>query len=294
MQNYGSSPFYDKRKPFGGRPKRSTCLVVFLAIFLPCLVFAAAFGVLICMSQGTISYILLAVVFVGACGLAYWAIKERRNAIFAGGSPDAYSSWVMLIAVLAFIGLVAGACVGEVDYLNNFYPYYYVGDMSTYSSLDTANTSSIQVMDAGIVYFDDSNNVSKSNGMMFKSQYSYCVAPITPASTVSHDFSYSFWAVGTDCCTSRTNAYECGVNTTGFGGLRIVTEPEKDFYNLAVQQAEAWYGITAPQPLFFKVSDSAETALSDYLDSGLKVFGYSFLGFLGFSVLVVIVFSCVS
>lgn len=119
--------------------------------------------------------------------------------------------------------------------------------------------SGVQAMDAGAVYFCPGSYVDVGRAMGFQTQPSYCVAPIT-LGTKGLD-RYDFWAVGVGCCNDLRQAadaspipnFHCGEvgSATAHAGMRRINDAENAYFELAVQQAEAAYGIKAEHPLFF-------------------------------------------
>jgi len=86
--------------------------------------------------------------------------------------------------------------------------------------------------------------------------------------------SYEFWAVGKDCCTSEPGGFRCGEydNTRVAAGLRLLDEEDHSFYRLAVQQAEAFYNIQAPHPIFLEWLKDPMAKFNLMRDTGRKMF----------------------
>merc|ERR1712151_614337 len=120
--------------------------------------------------------------------------------------------------------------------------------------------------------------------MGFHNEETYCVVPIN--SYQGALASYDFWAVGLNCCSGTSKSFTCGEykNPRAHAGLRWMRDSQRAFFQLAVQQAEATYGIKANHPLFFTWTEDPAAEQAAWLDVGKKFFfvaavGYGFLQF---------------
>ncbi|CAL1161933.1 unnamed protein product, partial [Cladocopium goreaui] len=82
--------------------------------------------------------------------------------------------------------------------------------------------------------------------------------------------SYDFWAVGVNCCGLSANSFRCGEysNPKAHAGLRLMSEDQRPFFRLAVQQAEAAYNIKANHPLFFYWMQDPVAEIMHYKTTG--------------------------
>merc|ERR1719352_328989 len=110
--------------------------------------------------------------------------------------------------------------------------------------------------------------------MSFTMWDTYCVAPIgsSAASSGPTLASYDLWVVGKNCCRTDNPTFACGEyqNINARSGLRQTDEAERLYYNLAVQQAEAAYGITAKHPIFFHWVEDSDMTMQSYFTKGFR------------------------
>jgi len=124
----GSSPYYEKHRPCGMRSNRSTCGEIVMTMFTLVLMFVTVSGFCIMMYQGDVTYLLEALLFLFVFVIIFLAIKDRSSSIQGMGYADAYSHWFFLLVALTGLAWVLGVCSGELNYLNNFWPYYSLGN----------------------------------------------------------------------------------------------------------------------------------------------------------------------
>lgn len=167
---------------------------------------------------------------------------------------DAEPSWYTYAAGSVFGAAVLAAVFGNMVFWSCSETYYDYLTLNTYSGVNPQRDVAAQVMDAGRVYFAAFTHLDQGRAMGFKNKDTYCVVPITSGQTQGANLQrYDFWAVGKNCC-SDPGKFQCGAdwdNRKARSALRLMDEDQRPFFRLAVQQAEAAYGIKAPHPIFF-------------------------------------------
>mmetsp|Transcript_73083 Transcript_73083/g.127829 ORF Transcript_73083/g.127829 Transcript_73083/m.127829 type:complete len:341 (+) Transcript_73083:119-1141(+) len=220
------------------------------------------------------SLVLLGLLFVAA--LAKLAVDATA---FRNGPSYQASHWYSLLALLSFIAFIIGVMCGDTNFFYNTNAFYNVVHLADYGfppvePVDPSRITGKQVMDAGQIKFADHVYVNRSMTMVFKNQDNYCVAPIMTNHTLLPNVSYDFWAVGLNCCTGMKADFQCGEfnNPHAHSGLRLLRDDQREYYRLAVQQAQAAFKITASHPLFFFWLENPVAELDGYQKDGYNFF----------------------
>lgn len=275
---YGASadPYGQQQKllpylPQGKTRQRKTTLNVipiFLSLFAPWVVFCLISAMLsfsMHYRAAAVCYIIevFAVVILGFIVVLSlyrmcqrWMYEEESQ----GGRRE--GDWTCFLATSTLVAVVLGIVFGNLQFWANMQPFYDVQSLNTYPAVDVTRMRGQELMDAGQVTFVPGTHLDISRSMGFKNERTYCVAPITGSFAVEGNpplASYDFWAVGTDCCSSGAADFHCGEYSGGaHAGLRLMSDEERPFFRLAVQQAQSTYAIRATHPLFFHwVADPA-------------------------------------
>lgn len=262
--------------------RRLNVVALMQSIFLPWLQFAlltAALGFEIHYRRPWFVYMFCGIGFavVAVVGfLALDASMKRRSGSSRGVERDA--TWFAFLFVTMAIAWLAAILLGDYIYHSRVLPAFDVQNLNSYVDVDPASMMGEQVMDGGRVLFTDNTVLDFPKSTGFRNGQTYCVAPIT-SETMGGRF--DFWAVGVDCCSGAGGDFSCGQfnNHHAHGGLRLMDDDQRAYFRLAVQQAEASFGISAPHPLFFhwmqdpwqSVAHRRREALSWYL-AGLSAF----------------------
>lgn len=185
--------------------------------------------------------------------------------------------WPVASTILFALAFAGGMLLGDMNYLSNLHHYYFIASLKTYSNINPAEVSGVQLMDAGRVQFAEGTKLKIDMGMSFTMWDTYCVAPLGPDESNSALASFDLWAVGKNCCKSDSPTFACGEyrNVNAKSGLRQTNEDERLFYALAVQQAEAAYGISAKHPIFFHWVEDADATLQLYYDKGFRTWVFT-------------------
>lgn len=230
---------------------------------------------------------------VGLCSLVtltcgMFALHGLWRRLRGGAQGDAPTlrppSWMAFLAVSTFAALVLGVLLGDLNYKTNMQQYYDYVNLNEHAAIDPARMRGQEFMDAGRVYFTNASALDLRKAMGFRNLDTYCVAPITTmssAGTLLALESYDFWAVGLGCCQTHPHMadFQCGefANPSAHQGLRLLRDDQRDFFRLAVQQAEATYSLKATHPLFFFWVGDATAEMRSFHDAGYK---YFFIGVL--------------
>jgi hypothetical protein len=191
-----------------------------------------------------IGWCFVIVLIIGATTYGACTGKERRT------DPNIFA----LLFVSCLLAWGAAFTAGNTIYTWYTRIHFDLMKLNTYPSLDPAISTGQQYMDAGIIDFNTDTELNLQKSMGFKNEKVYCVAPIMKkGSSVDQQFTVDFWAVGINCCSGQTNDFQCGEynNADAHSGLRLLRDDQRDYFRLAVQKAEAEYGLRAHHPVFF-------------------------------------------
>lgn len=207
------------------------------------------------------------------------------------------SAW-MIISLFLLLSVLNGLYYGDRYYWRYLRPYYDYQSLGIYVNVDPSAERGQTFMDAGEVYFKEGTSVAKGNAIALKNGDIYCVAPIVrqPLETMGGSAeveqkgtfrrpdsgTVDFWAVGTNCCMTNGEAFNCGGvdNAMARSGLRLVRDDQRPFYKLAVDEWAAEYEVPAKHPLFFYwTQDPVKDVEGYYLTATRKYWGSVLLWF---------------
>lgn len=280
VQRYGSlQPLALKTLESGSerpRRRRINSVAVIVAVIVPWMIFSTVF---VAMSFSIHYHQPLVSLVVTLMGLAvviwsgYAAMSERDETVDPKPSHD--SKWYAFIFATCLFAWTLAVVSGEANFYTNMQPFYDVQNLNTYSAVDPSQAQGQQLMDAGRVLFSADAKLDLQKAMGFRNKDRYCVAPITVSRGNESSLplaTYDFWAVGINCCSGNQADFHCGEfsNPNAHGGLRLMQEEARPFFRLAVQQAEAAYGIKAAHPLFFTWMQDPIMEVNAYQEEGLK------------------------
>merc|ERR1719265_860036 len=180
-----------------------------------------------------------------------------------------------------------------MTYMQQFYD---TSNLNTYTFVDPVLMRGQQVMDAGRITFVSDVHLVNKYAMSFTNEKTYCVAPLSSNtadgnSPLAH---YDFWAVGTNCCSDTSADFRCGDYDKNVNqGLRVMEDENRNFYRLAVQQAESAYGISAIHPIFVTFTGDATSLMLTQQALGNRFYTISmFVAFAVQLILVIIAAKC--
>lgn len=278
----GAKPFilpHSTKMPFEQRRNRVRIDCLLICFFVPCAQFALVMGVLSSLLHYLSPWLTWLVVLACAiltlacCSLA---IATLRN--WFRGDVGRQPFWYVFLAFTMVVSFGFSAFFGEANWWNNTLPYTGLQNLSFQPSVNVAKASGRQLMDVGRIEFQNGTEIDVTKATFFKNLDQFCVAPIT-IGTEPLRF-YDFWVVGLNCCGDQ--GFRCGDyrNPSARSGLRLLRQDQRNFYQLAVQQAEATYNIKANHPLFFFWMQDSLAGMEEYESDARK---YFFLGLFTFS-----------
>lgn len=235
--------------------KRLNALAIFLSILIPWLLFCVVFMLVSFQSHyyhPAETYVIVAVLFfLTVPGFAFMSYltklrKEKEN------HDDHEPMWYGFITLTCLLAMVVAVILGWNNFTMRMQWLYDLQNLATFHDIDPANYVGQQLVDAGLVQFSADTHLDVKKSMGFKNIDMYCAAPIVSNHTGPRSF-HDFWAVGKNCCSGRMADFNCkdAQRIGNMGGFRLMEDAERPFYRLAVQQAEAMYGIFTRKPLFF-------------------------------------------
>lgn len=304
VRGAGESAFFEpsaKTAFVRGQRRRMNLMAMFLCLFVPWILFCAMSAVMsfsIHYQQPWWCYSVVAAGFL----VTMVSVASAKDASDNRTTQNPYSysarepTWYIFLALSIFLAWFAGIVVGDLNFHANLEPYYASMTLNMYSNVDPSRVRGQSLMDAGRVLFTNESQLDISRSMGFKNSDVYCVAPIAPKGgnrTAIPLANYDFWAVGTNCCHGNSATFHCGEfsNINAHAGLRLLTDDGHPFFQLAVQQAEAAYGIKAPHPLFFTWMQDPVANMAARQDAGVKYFLLGMFTHFGLQLVIVIVAS---
>jgi len=290
---YGSTqvPQYypDEMVKYKPRSRRMNLPAIIANLFLPCFVFTIVLAIMsfsfhyrhqnIGTFVGIIGFSLVCSVFY----LGYQTLQKSK----AGLNVD--PSWYFFCAVALLLALIFGMVVGDLNFWYHMQPVYDIENLNVYPSVNPAKERGGQLMDGGRMFFTDGTRLDFEKSMSFRNYDQYCVVPIVHGAAKLS--SYDFWAVGLNCCKGVAAEFRCGEfnNPKARSGLRLMRDTQRPFFRLAVQQAEAAYGISAQHPLFFYWMEDPTAEVKSYRDDGYKQFVVGIFTHFCFNLLCVVI-----
>lgn len=281
QNDYGTAP--NKRAKFAGalfpavlkpgKRARLNLLAILLNIFAPSLLFTALFALMsfsFHFKHPTLAWTIVLFALAAVLAMAADARYERLRA--QGGLKE--PMWFNFTVASLLFAWTVGTVSGNANYYYNMEPFYGTLNMNNYPSIDPSRDSGSQLSDAGIGFFADGVGLDRSRAMSFKADDLYCVTPIVNGDQPPRGESYDFWAVGLNCCGELTSDFRCGEfqNPHARSGLRLVSAYQRRYYRLAVQQAEAAFGIQAKHPIFFYWLQDPVAEMNRWEDDGIRYF----------------------
>jgi len=216
------------------------------------------------------------------CGVFFlFVLVTGFMAFNAAMKPGVDARILGFLFVASLVAWVLGFVLGHINFLNNMQPFYDIQNLNMYPSVNPSVFRGSQLMDAGQIQFTPGSHLDLAKSVGFKNKITYCVAPIVGGNnTASKSLSlpekpyYDFWAVGINCCSGHSADFHCGEfsNPQAQSGLRLMNDAQRQYFRLAVQEAEVIYKINAPHPIFMYWMTDTNSEISAYQYAGLRAF----------------------
>eukprot|EP00421_Protoceratium_reticulatum_P022666 CAMPEP_0168397532 /NCGR_PEP_ID=MMETSP0228-20121227/21114_1 /TAXON_ID=133427 /ORGANISM="Protoceratium reticulatum, Strain CCCM 535 (=CCMP 1889)" /LENGTH=297 /DNA_ID=CAMNT_0008411011 /DNA_START=92 /DNA_END=982 /DNA_ORIENTATION=+ len=263
-----------QKTPFMSNRRRVSIVVMLICLLVPIAMYAAVSAVISFTVHHSSPAFTWLVVFLGvlvvflvsalagtAIWMRYWLLDTTREPY-----------WYVFLAVTTLLAFVFAVFLGLTNWWNNTLPFLELQNLSVHPAVDPAMMTGRQLMDVGRVTFTPGSKLDLTHSIGFKNVDRYCVAPVVPPSGVPD--SYDFWAIGLNCCSGNANDFHCGEydSQAARSGLRLMRADQRSYYRLAVQQAEATYGLRASHPLFFYWMQDPDAELQSYRDDAGKYY----------------------
>jgi len=217
--------------------------------------------------------------FLVACGLAISVgfFLKWLGHLYRSAEQEVDPSWFCFLAGTCFVAWLAALVLGNANFSGNMRVYYDTTSMGLSRNVDPRDIPGNHYLDASRMIFKAGSYVQPALSMGFKDSDTYCVAPIVLGNaSTSRMASYDYWAVGINCCVpSPPASFWCGGHvddTDAHAGLRWMSDAERPYFRLAIQQAEAEYGIRAQHPIFFDWTDDPVAHTEKFRTAGIRYF----------------------
>mmetsp|Transcript_37467 Transcript_37467/g.69877 ORF Transcript_37467/g.69877 Transcript_37467/m.69877 type:complete len:306 (-) Transcript_37467:64-981(-) len=247
QQAYGSLPGPAKSQPKVTLPFQG----VLLCWLIPCVVFAAASG-LASSSLETYYPVIVdsAFALLGLGYLLFLHIISLMLRRWLNGRVSVFPFWYIFLGIALTAALAMSVWFARLNYSKNMLASVTLGRLAMAAGVDPAIDSSSRYLDIGRLEFVEGTGLDFKKYVGFKDKDVYCAAPIVNKNATAPQ-SYDYWAVGLNCCDQ--NGFRCGEydNAAARSGVRLLNEEQRQFYVLAVKEAQATFGIKAMSPLFF-------------------------------------------
>mmetsp|Transcript_101820 Transcript_101820/g.276796 ORF Transcript_101820/g.276796 Transcript_101820/m.276796 type:complete len:334 (-) Transcript_101820:116-1117(-) len=267
-----TGPHTEKEAFQQGTRRRLNSYAIWISLVAPWLLFTVMLGLVsfpIHYNNPGVVYLAVGIGLVAVVFIAVYTLIDRTT---RSNSPEREPSWLLVLSLALALAWMLGVALGFLNYVNNTLPYQQIIHLNSYSDVNPTLMRGAQLMDAGSVMFTESSYLNLDKSMGFKNQETYCVAPIVQGA--AEPATYDFWAVGTDCCSEHSADFACGEydNPDARSGLRLTSTSQKEYYALAVEQAEATYGVKASNPVFMTWMQDPDLEVGQYWTDATRFF----------------------
>lgn len=269
-QNHGAK--------FKARQRSTNFAAMCCSLVVPWLLFVIMYSVMSFSAHFYSKAVCYSVVILGLL-VSLVFVKSAIDSVKKHSSdPEAENpTLAVFLAVTCVLAWLLGVFAGDLNYFYHMQPYYDASGLDVYSgkqAVDPSRMPGQQVMDFGIMTFVIGSKLDFAKATAFHSHDTFCVAPVINSNVKEPPASYDFWAAGMNCCSGDAGSFACGEfnNEFAMSGLRVMRQDHRDYYRLAVKQAESANNIKANHPLFFHWMQDPQLEIQAYQDEGTKFF----------------------
>uniref|UniRef100_A0A7S1QNM6 Uncharacterized protein n=1 Tax=Alexandrium catenella TaxID=2925 RepID=A0A7S1QNM6_ALECA len=296
--SYGATPGFEQQAPGFDMPikspfarKRSSVVAIVTCLFIPLIIFVSVSAVLtfsVHFQNAALSKLVTLALLVVVALFGYLAFAAFRRKTEGVSEP----AWFAFLFMTSLVAWLAAYFAGSSNFNTNMQPFFEVQELNVYVSVNPSTYTGNQLMDAGRITFTPGSHLDLTRSMGFKNLDVYCVAPVVGGGRNATNVStFDFWAVGLNCCSGHAPDFHCGEynNVRAVSGLRLMREDQRAFFRLAVEQAEAAYGLQALHPIFMYWMQDPIAEVNAYQDDGYKYFLMGIFGFFAFQTVSVVI-----
>lgn len=262
-----STPLVDQ-KPSGWFRRRMNFVPILICLFVPCALFAGValtIGFDLHYDHRNVMYLIVVAALLGTLIVGAFAYKATTKA-----KGEREPNWLMFLFLTMLIAFILACICGGMLYSKYMLQYYEFQGLNSYIEVDPSQATGQGHQDAGYIIFVNGTFVEVPKSMGFKNVDVYCVAPIVIGSSTMA--TYDFWVVGKNCCDGVKADFHCDNydDPDAKSGMRLMSDADRAYYRLAVQQAEVTFKIKAEHPLFFEWTHDVAEKIDGWKDDARR------------------------
>lgn len=195
------------------------------------------------------------------------AMSFTAAASYRDGGNAAFSS----VGILCLFACAFGGMVGLYNYESHMAPFYTYDESREYTNVLPSEPAA-SFLDAGKLQFATAAKVDTTQSVGYKHGDTYCVAPITDATSGSR---IEFWAVCLNACGARRD-FRCddAGDPSARGAVALQDHGyfmpgQLEYFKRAIKEAEASFDlVSASEPMFVRWIKDPDTYQQNMFNAG--------------------------